>query len=160
MTIYLATDHVGYTLKEKVKIFLKAKGYEVKDLGAHSFVPNDDYPDYISLAAQAIQKKPKDFAIVFGGSGQGEAMVANRYHNVRCALFYGPEKPLAPVEIEGTQSTDPYEIVRLSRAHNNANMLSIGARFVSSEEAQEAITLWLETPFSNNPRHLRRIKKF
>jgi ribose 5-phosphate isomerase B len=160
MTIYLATDHAGFEMKEKVKEYLKAEGMKVKDCGPESFVATDDYPDYISLAAQAIAKNPKDRAIIFGGSGQGEAMVANRYKGVRATVYYGPEKPLGSVEGEGTESNDPYEIIRLSRSHNDANILSIGARFVGIEEAKEVIKLWLKTPFSNNPRHLRRINKF
>ena len=160
MTIYLATDHTGFEMKEKIKEFLKQKKYTVKDCGAESFVPTDDYPDYISVAAQAIQKHPKDRAIIFGGSGQGEAMVANRYTGVRAAVFYGPEKPLGTIEAEGTESTDPYDIVRLTRMHNDANVLSIGVRFVSIEEAKEVVQMWIKTPFSGNPRHLRRIKKF
>jgi len=160
MTIYLATDHAGFELKEKIKKFLAKEGYKVKDFGAHSFVPTDDYPDYIALAAAAVAKNPKDRAIIFGGSGQGEAMVANRYFGVRATVFYGAEKMLAASEGEAVESTDPYVIIRLSRLHNNANVLSIGARFVATEEAQEAVKLWLELEFSNNARHLRRIKKF
>ena len=160
MTIYLATDHAGFELKEKIKAYLIEKKFTVKDCGATSFVPSDDYPDYISLAATAVAKSPKDFGIIFGGSGQGEAMVANRFHGVRATVFYGPEKMLASTNGESVESTDPYEIIRLSREHNNANMLSIGARFVSFEEAKEAVSLWLRTGFPKNERHLRRIKKF
>ena len=160
MTIYLATDHAGFEMKEKIKEFLKSQKYIVKDCGPESFVPTDDYPDYISLAAQAVAKHPKDRAIIFGGSGQGEAMVANRYHGVRAAVFYGPEKPLGSIEGEGTESTDPYDIVRLTRTHNDANALSIGARFVSLEEAKEVVLMWLKTSFSSNERHKRRIAKF
>jgi ribose 5-phosphate isomerase B len=160
MTIYLATDHAGFELKEKIKEFLSEKKYKVKDLGAHSFVATDDYPDYIAPAAQAIQKNPKDRAIIFGGSGQGEAMVANRYQGVRATVFYGPEKMLASKEGEAVESTDPYEIIRLSRLHNNANVLSIGARFVGVNEAKEAIELWLKTDFTDKDRHKRRIAKF
>lgn len=144
MIVYLATDHAGFELKEKIKKFLSEKGYEVKDFGALQYDENDDYPDFVKLAAEAVSKNPGDRAIVFGGSGQGEAMVANRYKNVRAAVLYKFNK----------------EIVKLSREHNNTNVLSIGARFLSARKAIKAVELWLATPFSGEERHLRRIGKF
>jgi len=144
MTIYLATDHAGYMLKEAIKKNLQEQGRTVIDCGAITREPEDDYPDYISKAAQAISENPDNFAIVFGGSGQGEAMVANRFKGVRAAVWYGGSS----------------EILKLSREHNNANVLSFGARFVSEQEAIEAVSLWLKTPFSNDERHKRRISKY
>ncbi len=146
MTIYLAADHAGFALKNNVAEFLRRSlsEYEVKDLGAHRLIDDDDYPDFIRLAAEAVAANPGSRAIVFGGSGQGEAMVANRYKGVRAVVYYG----------------GPLEIVKLSREHNDANVLSIGARFVKEDEALAAIKLWLETPFSREERHVRRIKKF
>ena len=143
MRIFLATDHAGFKLKEKVKKVLVEKSYDVLDKGA--FAPNadDDYPDFIQVAAREISNSPQDMAIIFGGSGQGEAIAANRFPHVRAAVFYGGSE----------------EIVKLSREHNNANVLSIGARFLGDEEAIHAILLWLETPFSGDQRHKRRIKK-
>ena len=144
MTIYLATDHAGYQLKEKVKQFLKEGGHYAEDLGAFTYKESDDYPDWIKPAAERISKSPSDRAIVFGGSGQGEAMVANRYKNVRAAVLYKFDK----------------DIVTLSREHNDSNVLSIGAKFISDKDAFRAVKLWLATPFSEEERHKRRIAKF
>ena len=145
MIIYLATDHAGFNLKEKIKQFLTELGYETQDFGAFSFESTDDYPDFVKLAAEAVAKDPENSrAIVLGGSGQGEAMVANRYKGVRAAVL------------------DKYDadIIKLSREHNNANVLSLGARFLKEEEALSAVKLWLETPFTGEERHKRRIAKF
>ena len=144
MTIYLATDHAGFQLKEAVKKFLVEKKYEVKDFGAFSYDENDDYPDFVKLAAEAVSKNPSDRAIVLGGSGQGEAMVANRYKGVRAAVLYKFD--------EG--------IIKLFREHNDANVLSLGARFLEEKDALRAVELWLNTPFSGEERHSRRIAKF
>jgi len=141
--IFLATDHAGFELKEKLKTFLSKEGYEVEDLGALEFDTQDDYPDFISLAAQKVSKNPENKAIVLGGSGQGEAIVANRFPGVRAVVYYG----------------GPVEIVSLSREHNDANILSLGARFFSYEKAEEVVKLWLETPFPGEERHQRRINK-
>lgn len=143
MIIYLATDHAGFELKEKIKNFLKGEGYQVEDLGNFKYDENDDYPDWIRPAAEKISKSPSDRAIVLGGSGQGEAMVANRYKNIRAAVLYKFDK----------------DIVKLSREHNDANMLSLGARFIKEKDALKAVKLWLETPFSGEERHKRRIAK-
>ena len=143
MIIHLATDHAGFELKEFIKRALIELGHEVEDHGAFEYEPGDDYPDYIKLAAQAVSENPdEERAIIFGGSGQGEAMVANRFPEVRATVYY---------------HFNP-EIIKLSRAHNNANILSIGARFVTKEEALESILFWLEIPFDGG-RHERRIEK-
>jgi len=141
--IYLATDHAGFELKEKIKWFLKKEGYEVEDFGAYSLDLKDDYPDFISKAAEAVSKNPGSKAIIFGGSGQGEAMVANKYPNVRAAVYYGGAGQM-PVVI---------------RQHNDANILSLGARFLTEDQAVAAVKLFLETPFVNEERHKRRIAK-
>lgn len=160
MIIYLGTDHAGFDLKEKVKAFLLEKGYSVNDCGARTFDNNDDYPDFISLAAQGVAKNPtEDKAIIFGGSGQAEAMVANKYPGIRCALFYAPRIPPHPADANGRISTDPFEMIRLTREHNDANILSLGARLLTDKEALQAVEMWLETPFSQDPRHIRRIEK-
>lgn len=145
MKVYIATDHAGYELKEVIASYVeKDLGYTVADMGAHQNDANDDYPDFIQLAAQEVSHDPTGSrGIVLGASGQGEAIVANRFPNVRCALYYGGN----------------LDIVKLSREHNNANMLSIGSRFISPDEARSAVKLWLETSFSEEERHMRRLKK-
>jgi ribose 5-phosphate isomerase B len=143
-TIFLAADHAGYDLKETLKPFLIEHGYNVEDCGASMRDLADDYPDFISLAAKKVAENPTNArAIVMGGSGQGEAMVANRFKGVRAAVVYSANE----------------QIVKLSREHNNANLLSLGARFLSDEEAKAIVLLWLETPFTGEVRHVRRINK-
>jgi ribose 5-phosphate isomerase B len=159
MKIYLGTDHAGFELKEKVKKFLKENHYEVEDFGAHAFVASDDYTEYISKVGEAVSAHPDDRGIVFGGSGQAEAMLANKYKGVRCALFYAPRVPVGAADVTGRKSDDPYEMIRLTREHNNANVLSLGARLLSDEEALKAVDMWLQQPFTNELRHVRRIEK-
>ena len=160
MKVYLATDHTGIELKDKVKNFLRNKGYDVEDCGAYQFDKNDDYPDFIGKAAEKVSKDPDNTrGIIFGGSGQGEAIVANKFKGVRCALFYTPALPVHPINIEGTRSTDPFEILKLTREHNGANMLSIGFRFVEDADVLNAIQVWLEAPAPTVARHMRRIDK-
>ena len=142
MRIHLATDHAGFDLKETVKTYLQDHGYDILDHGAHEFNKLDDYPDYIFPAAYAVSEEPESFGIIFGGSGQGEAMTANRVKGVRAAVYYnGPE-----------------EIVKLSRSHNNANILSIGYRFLDEKKAIHIIELWLNGAFEGG-RHDSRIRK-
>lgn len=159
MKVYLATDHAGFELKNKVVEFLKKEGYQVEDCGPDTYDKDDDYPDFISRAAEKVSKNPDDFGVVFGGSGQGEAIVANKFKNVRCALFYGPVIPPIATDITGKTSDDPYEMLRLTREHNNSNMLSIGVRFMSAEDAMNAIKLFLNSKYSGEERHARRVKK-
>lgn len=160
MNIYIASDHGGFKLKEAIKNHLKTQGYNVIDCGAETFDINDDYPDFIAKAAQALAAEPESRGIVFGGSGQGEAMVANRFKGVRCAVFYSTAVAKEAIDMKGNESADPFEILKLSRRHNDANMLSFGARFVDEAEAVRAVDAWLSTPFANEARHLRRLKKF
>ena len=127
MIIALGTDHAGIELKEVVKKFLEENGYEVKDFGAYEYDSADDYPDFINPTAEFVSKNNNAMGIIFGGSGQGEAMAANRYKGVRAAVFYG----------------GPDEIISLSRQHNNANILSLAARFIEPEHAINVIKLWL-----------------
>jgi len=156
--IYIGADHAGFELKEALKEFLKAEGYEVEDKGAFFYDPDDDYPDLIFPVAEAVAGDPESRGIVIGGSGQAEAIVANRVRGVRAAVFYATRTPLQAADISGRQSTDPFEIIRLSREHDDANVLSLAARFISEEEAKKAVLLWLETPFSGG-RHERRLKR-
>jgi len=144
VNIHLATDHAGFEHKEALKAHLSALGHSVVDHGDTEPVPEDDYPDFITPCAQAVAADPESMGIILGGSGEGEAMCANRIHGVRAVVYYGG-------------NTD---IVKLSREHNNANILSIAARFVSIEETLSTVDLWLATPFSNDERHIRRLSKF
>lgn len=158
--VYLATDHTGFEVKNKVKDFLVKEGYEVEDCGVYELDPTDDYPDFISKAAEMVSKDPDNSkGIIFGGSGQGEAMVANKFKGVRCALFYATALPVQAINIEGKQSTDPFEILKLTREHNGANILSIGIRFLKEEDILKAIKIWLESPSPANERHIRRIEE-
>ena len=143
MTIYFATDHAGFALKEVLLPYVRdVLGYEVVDCGAYEYSPEDDYPEFIKKAGEAVSKDGEGTrAIILGGSGQGEAMVANKYPHVRATVYYGGAR----------------DIITLSREHNNANVLSLGARFVSEEEAKEVVALWLKTTFSEDERHVRRI---
>ncbi len=159
MKIHIGADHAGYELKEKLKVFLSGLGHEVEDKGAFKLDPEDDYPDFIKLVAEAVAEDPENSCgIVIGGSGEGEAICANRIRGARAIVFYGTRSPVLPVDIKGKKSEDPFEIIRLSRAHDNANILSLGARFITSEEAKQAVEIFLETEFEGG-RHSRRVKK-
>ena len=160
MKVYIATDHAGFDLKEKVKAFLLKKGYDVEDCGAYELDKNDDYPDFIGKAAAAVSQDPENSrGVIFGSSGQGEAMVANKFSGVRAAVFYTPFIPAHQVDVLGRKSEDPFEMIRLTREHNNANVLSLGAKMLKEEDALKAIELWLKAPFTSEERHQRRIKK-
>ncbi len=147
MKIYIGSDHAGFELKESLKSWLEENGHDIVDFGAHLNDADDDYPDFIFPVAEQVSEMDvsecPSTGIVLGGSGQGEAIAANRLKGVRAAVFYGGD----------------YEIVRLARQHNDANILSLGARFLSLTEAKRAIVLFLETSFLSDARYARRIKK-
>jgi ribose 5-phosphate isomerase B len=144
MKIYLGTDHAGFEHKEKLKVHLRGLGYEVSDEGAFQYDPDDDYPDFIKIVAKRVASDPENSrGIIFGGSAQGEAMVANRFRGIRAAVYYGP----------------PQDAAFLTRLHNDANILSIAARFVSIEETLDVVGHWLTLSFSDEERHLRRIRQ-
>jgi len=157
--VYLGGDHAGFELKNKIKEFLKSLGYEIKDLGPHSFESDDDYPDFVKPVAEAVAVEPESRGIIIGGGGQGEAIVANRISGARATVFYGPRPAVQSVDVAGRHSDNPYEIVRLAREHNNANILSLAARFLTDDEARQVVKIFLETPFSGDARHVRRIRK-
>jgi len=142
MKIHIATDHAGLDMKNIIRDYLISKGHEVTDHGAHEYDALDDYPDYIFPCAKAVASDLESRGIILGGSGQGEAMAANRVKGVRAAVFYN----------------GPVEIVKLSREHNNANILSLGARFMTEDEIYGVIEMWLDEPFGGG-RHQRRIDK-
>ena len=143
MKIYLGTDHRGFELKEKITHWLSEWGYEFEDLGAFEMDENDDYPDFVAQVGERVSGDSDSRGIVLGASGQGEAIVANKFKGVRAIVYYG----------------GPEDIIRLSREHNNANVLSIGASFVDAAELHGLLKMWLETEFSNEERHQRRIDK-
>ncbi len=143
MKILLASDHAGYELKNQVKDFLVAEGFEIEDMGAHTYNKDDNYPEIMLPVAMRVLSDSNSKAIIFGKSGQGEAMIVNRFPGIRAIVYHGKN----------------LEILRLGREHNDSNILSIGAGFVEFEEAREAIRLWISTPFSNDERHIRRIEQ-
>jgi ribose 5-phosphate isomerase B len=159
MKIAVTTDHAGFEALQALKDFLKTLGHEVTDFGPKALNKDDDYPDFMFPAARAVANGECEAGIILGGSGQGEAMAANRIKGVRCALFYGPVTAKVAVDAEGHTSDDPYEIVRLSRQHNHANVLSLSGRFLSLQEMKKAIEVWLYTPYSDAERHTRRVRK-
>lgn len=141
-TVYIASDHAGYELKENILTHFKDHNlYEFINMGPFIYNEDDDYPQTLAALCQKCTSEKTSFGIVIGGSGTGEAIVVNKYPHTRCALWYGG-------------NTD---IIKLSRSHNDSNVLSLGARFISADEAYDAVSLFLETPFSNEPRHQRRV---
>lgn len=164
MNIFIASDHAGFELKSILIESLSEIGHTVIDCGSYAYHEGDDYPQFISKAARAVSeaesvrkaedesflltanqnRDPKETrGIVIGGSGTGEAIVANKYPHVRCAICYGGYSAL--------------DIVKLSREHNNSNMLSLGARFLAHDQAIELVLEWLNTPFTGDERHVRRL---
>lgn len=156
MKVYIGSDHAGYELKDVLKETLSVLGYEVEDKGAFAYDKDDDYPDFVTKVAEAVAENPeKSRGIVLGGSGQGEAMCANRVKGVRAALYYG-NTGRSQTDISGTT----LDMIASTRMHNDANILSLGARFLTEDEAKEAVKIFLETEFSGDERHMRRINKF
>ena len=163
MKIYIATDHAGYELKNFLVLQLEEIGHEVTDFGAKTFEMGDDYPDYVSKVGEAISNEARSLleakiaeggassvhgyiqtqsmGIVLGGSGTGEAIAVNRYPNVRAFAFTGQSK----------------ELLELSRQHNDCNVLSIGARFVTNNQALETVLYWLRIEFGHEERHQKRL---
>ena len=143
MKIYIASDHAGFIYKKDIVKELRYEGFDVVDMGPLTMNPDDDYPDFIEPLARRVAIDSNAFGIVIGGSGQGEAIVSNRVSGVR-AIVYASQNP---------------SIITAGREHNNANVLSVGSRFVSLEEALSAVFLFLRTPFFGAERHNRRIDK-
>jgi ribose 5-phosphate isomerase B len=141
MKIYLGADHAGFELKEKVKSYLLERKYDVEDCGAFEFNQNDDYPDFISKAAIMVSRESTSFGIIFGKSGEGENIVANKINGIRAILGFSKQN------------------VELSRLDNDANILSLGSRFISENLAKELVDVFLNTKFTNEERHVRRINK-
>ena len=159
MTIALASDHAGFEQLKQLQNFLESLGHKCHNFGPVALTPDDDYPDFIFPASKAVASGGCERGIILGRSGEGEAMAANRIKGVRCSVFYGPAVARRVIDAHGKTSHDPYEIIKLSRAHNDSNMLSLAASFVNLEDIKIVVKLWLETPFSGEVRHERRIKK-
>jgi ribose 5-phosphate isomerase B len=159
MKIALSTDHAGYEKLKQLQEFLESSGHQCVNFGPKVFQPDDDYPDFIRPAAEAVASGECEAGIIFGGSGQGEAMTANRIKGVRCAVYYGPAKAVDALDVSGVAAADDYEIIRLSRQHNDANMLALAGRFLDNNAVEQAVSIWLNTPFSADERHSRRINK-
>lgn len=143
MIIHIATDHAGLELKNRVFEHLTNAGHEVRDHGAHEYDPNDDYPEFIIKAATAVAKDQSEgriaLGVVFGGSGNGEQIVANKVKGIRSALVWNEDT------------------ARLAREHNDANIISLGARQHDKDEILHLIDIFIATPFSGDERHVRRI---
>jgi ribose 5-phosphate isomerase B len=139
MRIFLGSDHAGYELKQHLVDRLKELGHEPVDVGPHVYVASDDYPPYVMRAAKAAAEEPGSLGIVIGGSGNGEVMAANKVRGVRAALVWSEQT------------------ATLARQHNDANVISLGGRMHPVEDATRFVELFVSTPFSDDPRHVRRI---
>jgi ribose 5-phosphate isomerase B len=137
--VYLGSDHAGYDLKNRLVEHLTDAGHDVVDCGPHAFDPDDDYPPFVLLAASRVAAEPGSLGIVLGGSGNGEAIAANKVRGIRCGLAFSDDT------------------ARLTREHNDANVLSLGARMYDEESALRFADIFLTTPFSGDERHVRRV---
>lgn len=141
MKIYIASDHGGYRQKTEIIRFLKTKGHEITDLGNANYDPDDDYPDFILPLAQKVAFDTGSFGIVIGRSGNGEAITANKVRGIRAAVCVN--------EV----------MAKKAREDNNANILALGADYISMPQAEKIVQVFLETPFSTEERHVRRVEK-
>lgn len=157
MKIALATDHAGFESLKRLQTYIESLGHECINYGPDHFDPEDDYPAFIFAAARAVANGECERGIIFGGSGQGEAIAANRIKGVRCALYYGPAHAQEAINAEGEVSTDSNIMLRLSREHNDANMLSLAGRFLTQPQIETAVKRWLDEAGATAVRHLRRI---
>lgn len=141
MKVYIGADHGGYKLKEELKKYLGEMGYEVEDMGVYTPDPEDDYPDFVFPTGERVAQNPGSMGIVIGRSGNGEAIAANKVRGIRAALCWNEE------------------VAKKAREHNDANVLSLGADYIDSETAKGIVKTFLETPFSGEERHKRRIER-
>lgn len=152
MKIFVGSDHAGFGLKEKLVPYLKELGHEVEDKGPFEYNEEDDYPDFIIPVAREVSRHPSEVrGIVLGGSGQGEAMAANKFRNIRAMVYYGEGQCIVAEEHES--------IIKISRRDNDANVLSLGARFITEEDMKEAVKEWLTISFKGTEKYQRRILK-
>ncbi|TWE13430.1 ribose-5-phosphate isomerase [Rudaeicoccus suwonensis] len=139
MRVHIGGDHAAYEMGRALVQWLGDEGYDVVDHGATTYDAVDDYPVFVLRAAQGVAQDPGSLGIVLGGSGNGEQMAANKVEGIRAALCYTPE------------------LAQLARQHNDAQVISIGGRFTTIDEAKAMVKVFLETPFSGEPRHQRRL---
>lgn len=152
--ILFASDHGGFELKGELISFVGELGFQTEDFGNTLLDGADDYPDFVIPLAQKIAENPEYKGIILGGSGQGEAICANRFKGVRAVVYYGK-----PHSTQTDADGHVFDMVISSRIHNNANVLSLGARFLSLEEAKAVVKEWLEAEFPGDERHKRRLEK-
>ncbi len=158
MKVYFASDHAGFDLKNVLMNFVRGElGHDVEDCGAFEKDPNDDYPEIVAAACRSIVRDigegTESRGIILGASGQGEAMAANRFLGVRAAVYYGGAGQ------QTDQSGISMDMLTSIRGHNDSNVLSLGARFLSENDAKHAVQSWLSAPFTGDERHVRRIGK-
>lgn len=152
MKIYFAADHGGFPLKEILKPFVQFLGYEVEDMGAYTLDMNDDYPIFVQAAARKVAEDPEHSrGIIIGGSGQGEAFAANRIKQVRAVVYYG-EPARKQIDADRKQ----LDMITSTREHNDSNILSLAGRFLTENEAKDAVRRWLAVPHDGSERHGRR----
>jgi ribose 5-phosphate isomerase B len=139
--LFIGADHRGFRLKEKLKLFLEEQGIEFQDLGNHKLEPKDDYPDFAARVAEKVSQNPQDRGVLLCGSGAGAAITADKFPNIRAALGFDPRQ------------------VKMARSDDDVNVLALAADFVSGPQAKEILKVFLETPFSYQERHQRRLEK-
>ena len=151
MKIYLGTDHTGFGFKEKIISFLKGQGHEIIDKGAYEYNERDDYPDFVIPVAKEGSHNPDNVrGVILGATGQAEAFTANKFPHARAVVYYGKSECVVD---------DEADVLIRSREHNNSNIISLGVRYLTEEDALNAVTLWLGTSYSNGERHKRRLSK-
>lgn len=151
MKIFIGTDHAGYVLKEKLVSFLQAQGHEVVDKGAFGYDEQDDFPDFTIPVAQEVSRNPNAVrGIILGATGEAEAIAANKLPHTRAVVFYGKSQSVVD---------DEADVIVRSREHNDTNILILGARFLTEDMMMNAVTLWLNTPFGREEKHIRRLAK-
>ena len=151
MRIFVGTDHAGFGLKETLIPFLKGQGHEVVDKGAYEYNEGDDYPDFVIPVAREVSKDSDNAkGIILGATGEGEAIAANKFPHVRAVIYYGRANCVVD---------DEADIIERSRDHNNSNLLSLAARYLTEDDMLEAVARWLKTPYSGDERHVRRLGK-
>jgi ribose 5-phosphate isomerase B len=151
MKIFVGSDHAGYGLKEKLVESLKGAGHEVVDKGALEYNEGDDYPDFVIPVAEEVSKNPDNSrGIILGATGQAEAFTANKFPHVRAVVYYGKSECVVD---------DEADVIIRSREHNNSNILSLGARYLTEEDMLKTVNIWIDTVYTGTEKHVRRLAK-